>query len=248
MIATRAWRVEGIGDFRVPTDTEMHALDGQGCASGICGRYDPALARSLGEWGDRCGQEYSYLGRGKAEPVETVLDIGHNVGGYTVWACRVWWPGTVKRVDAYDPNPMCHEVAALNLALVQRGIDVRLHQLAVTTDERAIFHEDERPGCSWTYSGEAMAERRPVDGGRPCASIHPRDLPAAHAVKIDAEGIEGEVLEHYPHWGGVVVAQIEWHTHRNRAILWDVMRRSGLTLVKNDCGEDLQGVACWVRK
>ena len=251
MISTKTIHVVNIGDFHVPTDTDMHALDGEACVKGLCGRYEPALATSLGEWGHRCGQEYSYLGRGMPEDVATVLDIGHNVGGYFVWACREWWPGTVKTVHAFDPNPMCNEIAALNIALVQRCTEVILYQRAVTTETDAVFHEDARPGCSWTSTtqdAQFLSTRQPIDGGRPVPSIHPGDLPAADAVKIDAEGIEGEVLVHYPHWASVKVAQIEWHTHENRILMFDVLRRAGLTLVKNDCGEDQQGVACWVRK
>lgn len=247
MIQARYIHVDGIGAFAIPCDTEAHADDGEKCVRSICGWRDPELARSEGAWGDRCGQEYSYLGRASAEDVRVVLDIGHNVGAYTVWGCRIWWPDTVEVVHAYDPNPGCAEFMKKNLALVQRGIEVKIHTAAVTCNPNPMFHEDTRWGCSWTHH-EAPAERQPVWAAVAVRGVHPQDLPPADAIKIDAEGVEGDILAHYKHWGRVKVLQIEWHSHANRRAMYALANLEGFVLKKNDCGEDSQGVACWVRR
>jgi FkbM family methyltransferase len=243
---TRPVFVDGIGTFLVPSDTEAHLLDGEKCVRSIVGWRDPELARSNGEWGERCGQEYSYR-RTEPEDVRTVLDVGCNVGAYTVWACRVWWPATVERVWAYDPNRDAARFAETNRGRVQRDVTVELRVRAVTANPQPLFHEDERWGCSWT-GDHVLPERKPVGDPRPVIGVHPRDLPQCDAVKCDAEGAEGDLLLHYPHWPTVKVLQMEWHTDEYRELMHRVAEGAGLTKVKDDCGQSSQGVACWVRR
>jgi len=245
---TATHHVERIGTFVIPADNDVHRIDAMGCIDSTVGRYNPVQARAEGTWGERIHQEYSYLGRTAVEPVETFLDIGHNVGGTTVWAARVWWPDTLKRIYAYDPNPACGHFYAHNMGLVQRGITVVAHCAAVSADPEPMFHCDTRWGCSWTHSEGLDLDVRKLDG-EPyrVPAVHPRDLPAAQAVKVDAEGCEGDFCDHYPHWDGVLVLMLEWHTQVNRVKAWERARAAGLRLVKNDCGEDQQGVGCWVR-
>ena len=78
-------------------------------------------------------------------------------------------------------------------------------------------------------------------------AVHPRDLPRAQALKLDAEGVEGEIIDHYPWWDGVHVLMIEWHSHEDRLKMLALAHAQGWRLAKNDCGQDMQGVACWVR-
>ncbi len=248
-IPTRGLHVPGIGTFQVPVDTEAHSIDGEVCVKEICGWRDPELARAEGGWGERVGQCYSYLNRAAIEDVRVVLDIGHNVGAFTVWACRCWWPDSVEAVHAYDPNPGCAEILRRNLALVQRGIEVHVHTAAVTSDPSPALQIDARWGCSSIIPRMSAHPDRKADGERVSVpAIHPRDLPAADAIKVDAEGVEGEIVEHYRHWDGVKVLMIEWHSVADRLAVYAMAERSGLVLVKNDCGEDPQGVGCFVRK
>lgn len=247
MIPTCPIFIEGIGTFVVPVDTPEHADDGEKCVRSVCGWRDRQLALSEGAWGDRCGQEYSYR-RVAAEPVRTVLDIGHNVGGFIVWATRYWWEDTVQAVYAYDPNPGCSELAAENLRLVPRGVAIELNCSAVTAEDSPTLTIDVRWGRSSTHDvlnahpDSIASERVPV------RAVHPRDLPAVDAMKIDAEGAEEDIVDYYPHWGGVLVLMIEWHTHKARVKLRALAARQGWQLAKDDCGdESVQGVACYVR-
>ena len=249
--------IEGIGTFHVPAEPEARRVDSAACVRGICGTYMPEVARELNEYGDRCGQEYSYLHRRDPEPVRRALDIGCNVLSWTVWISRIWWAGTLERVDAYDPQASVIACARRNVALVPRGIEVNIHQAAVTTDPAPMFHEDVRTGCSRTHG---------VAAGEPCneclrigttgrgteayavAAVHPRDLPPAEGIKCDAEGPEADIFEHYPHWAGVLVVAWEWHSDDARLRTVAACKRAGLVLLQNNCGEGPQGVQVWGRR
>ena len=245
---TETYHVDRIGDFLIPTDTETHRIDAQNCIIGTVGRYDPVQARKEGTWGERISQEYSWVGRTQVEPVESFLDIGHNVGGSSVWAARVWWPDTLKEIHAYDPNPACAYFYERNAWLIQRGIYVAWHTEAVSADPSVKFHCDERWGCSWTHEEGLDLDVRRLDGAPyEVPIVHPRDLPPADCLKVDAENCEGDIVDHYAHWGGVRVLLLEWHSQVNRRKVFALAERLGLKLVKNDCGEDQQGVGCWVR-
>lgn len=237
MMTYRAVMVDGIGTFMVPDAPEERARDSEFTVRSILGWPNAAQALSEGSTSGRCGQEYSWLGTLKPV-VRTMLDIGCNVLSATVWAARVWWPDSLEEVWAYDPLHVVIECARENLALVQRGIKVHLHESAVTADPAPLFLEDVRTGCSRTHRATS---------GVPVHAVHPRDLPAADAIKIDAEGVEGDLIEHYPHWAGVRVLMIEWHSHEHREAMHALASREGFVCVKDDCGKSEQGVACWVR-
>ena len=240
--------IEGIGTFKIPSDPEARVIDSEMTVRGICGRHDPELARREGAWGQRVGQEYSYRPRASVEPVRTIVDIGCNVGSYFVWACRVWWPDTVVDVYAYDPCAAVIAMAIENRALVQRGIHVQINHAAVTVDPAPMFRECVRTGCSHTKASSSLLPDEDAMG-EPVRvpAVHPRDLPPCDAFKCDAEGVEGEIIEHYPHWAGVKVLQLEWHEHEHREAAYALAAREGLTLAKNDCGMSQQGVGVWVR-
>jgi FkbM family methyltransferase len=243
---TKPLFIEGIGEFLIPSTPEARAIDSEKTVRGVCGRYDPELARQEKAWGHRVGQEYSYLGRAAPEAVRTIVDIGCNVGSYFVWACRVWWPDSVQSVYAFDPGQSVIDCAHENRSLVQRCTCVQINRMAVTVDPAPMFRECVRTGCSHTAPGGIRLED---EGYEPVEvpAIHPRELPPCDALKCDAEGVEGEIIEHYPHWGGVKVLQLEWHTHEHRQAAFALAAREGLRLMKNDCGESEQGVGCWVR-
>jgi FkbM family methyltransferase len=245
--------IEGIGAFFIPSSPEVRRKDSELTVRGICGWVDREKSRAEGAWNDRCGQEYSHLGRRHVEDVRTVLDIGCNVGSFFVWACRIWWPDSILAVHAFDPGSTVIECARVNVRLVQRKIEVNIYHAAVTTDPNPMFREDVRTGCSRTFHGTDIEANAIVSlPGAPTKGVsvigfHPRDLPAADAVKCDAEGVEGEILEHYPHWDGVKYAAFEWHEHAHRELMYRVLTDAGMRVAKNDCGVDSQGVAVWVR-
>ena len=180
--------------------------------------------------------EYSYPRPAGAERVRSVLDIGCNLGSFIVWACHVWWPGQIEHVNAYDPNAAAVEIARLNTT----GLPVTFHDVAVTSAAPPVFfREIENWGGARTYGETSGVE---------VATLHPRELPAADVLKVDGEGIEPEVFEHYQHWNGVMVAMFEYHDPSHREPVQGACRRAGLTPVRYNPLNPDGDVQVWVRR
>ena len=229
MIPTKEVHVHGYGPLLVPTDTTAHELDGEACINEVCGSM------------------YEYP-REKVEDVHSALDIGHNIGIATVWMFH-WWPA-MRSVVAYDPNPGCGELAKQNIRQVLDGFPDRriyIHTEAVTADPAPMFHLDERWGCGHTDPCVVpLGDRKPDGEPFSVPAVHPRDLPPADVIKLDAEGVEGDVVDHYKWWAGVKVLLTEWHSEANRDKIRTLASRMGWRCAKGG-GDGDKGTECWVR-
>jgi FkbM family methyltransferase len=228
-IPTKEVHAHGYMPLLVPTDTKAHELDGEACINEVCGSM------------------YEYE-RDAVEQVYSMLDIGHNIGIATVWAFH-WWP-LLRVVYAYDPNPGCGELAKKNIRQVLDGFPERriyVHTVAVTADPLPLFHPDERWGCGYTdVSAAALGDRVPAGEPTRVPGMHPNELPPADVIKLDAEGAEGDVIEHYKYWDGVRVLLVEWHSHAHREAVRALATRQGWKHAKNG-GDGEKGSECWVR-
>ena len=229
MIPTKEIHVHGYAPLLVPTDTEAHRLDGEACINEVCGSM------------------YEYP-REKPEELYSMLDIGHNIGIASVWAFH-WWP-MMRVVYAYDPNPGCGELATKNARQVLDGFPdrrVHIHTVAVSADPTPRFQLDKRWGCSYTDPCVVpLGDRAPDGEARDVPAIHPDTLPPADVVKLDAEGVEGDVVDHYKYWNGVKVLLVEWHSDRNRDALRALAAWLGWRCVKGG-GDGEKGTECWAR-
>jgi FkbM family methyltransferase len=126
----------------------------------------------------------------------TVLDIGANIGAFSLWAAHRW-PGCT--INAYEPNPA-------TFALLERSTRsyqmIRCHNAAVypsgNPDEAFFFRGvgDGQAGLveelAGTFGSEAIGKgeqiRVPV--------LHPGELPRADVIKIDVEGAEAAIITH----------------------------------------------------
>jgi arsenate reductase len=126
----------------------------------------------------------------------TVLDIGANIGAFSLWAAHRW-PGCT--INAYEPNPA-------TFALLERSTRsyqmIRCHNAAVypsgNPDEAFFFRGvgDGQAGLveelAGTFGSETMGKgeqiRIPV--------LHPGELPRADVIKIDVEGAEAAIVTH----------------------------------------------------
>ncbi len=160
--------------------------------------------------------EYSYP-RETPEDVRTIVDVGCNLGAFIVWA-RTWWPN-VAAVYAYEPN-----VQALSLAMHNAGDGVAWHDVAVTTNPTPFLCEEAGRPENWGGVHTLGVS------GTPVPAIHPRDLPPCDALKVDCEGCEKEVFEHYRHWDGVKVVMFEYHRLEFREPLMWMLRDMGFTM------------------
>jgi FkbM family methyltransferase len=205
------------GSFHVPASPEERTLKSQCCAQTVM----------LGE--------YDF----PRDPIEvelrSMVDVGCNVGASIVWAC--WRFPSIETVDAYDPNAEALEFARINAdGCHARG--VRLHHAAVTVEPHPLFMQHADWGGSRTH-GETQGVAVPA--------IHPRDLPAADVLKVDAEGVDPDVFEHYSHWNQVKIALFEFHSREDGMRMRAVLVRERFRQARRS-EEKHQGVEAWVRK
>jgi FkbM family methyltransferase len=175
-------------------------------------------------------QIYSYP-RDGVEDVRSLVDVGCNVGAFIVWA-KKWWP-SLRYIVGYDPN-----ISAIAVAWRHNTVGCSLLHAAVTIDPGPLFFEEIDWGGSRTY-GQNKGIRVP--------RVHPRDLPAADVLKVDAEGVEVEVFSHYQHWDGVKVLCFEYHETRFRKALMSIAKEAGLVMRRGNPEVVECDTQTWVR-
>jgi FkbM family methyltransferase len=116
----------------------------------------------------------------------TILDVGANVGAFSVWASHRW-PGS--RVYAYEPHPVSFESLVINTS---RCLYVNSSSHGIgRAGMRPLFDGVNNPGEASFYDFEF-----PIDGrvARLVKVLDPLTMPHADILKIDVEGAEMEVL------------------------------------------------------
>ena len=165
--------------------------------------------------------------------IKRVLDIGAGWGAFASWV-RKRWPG-IESLDCYDPHALgCGFVSA-------NDRKARVHNAAVTARPAARIHVGEDWGASSTHFNDGRGVEVRV--------IHPRELPPCDMLKIDAEGVEAEILSEYPALGGARIVAYEWHTPALRAECRAICeRRGGMRCLVDRDGPwgGSNGVAIWV--
>jgi len=142
--------------------------------------------------------------RGNFEPQETalcralikagdrVLDIGANIGYYTLLFCDLVSPGGM--VIAVEPDPTNFSLLARNLSSQVANGSTQLHQVALgsTSGNAQLFLADESSGLHRLYSsvccGTKSTEVSVILGDS--LALAPLDF-----IKIDIEGFEPEALK-----------------------------------------------------
>jgi FkbM family methyltransferase len=166
------------------------------------------------------------------EGVQSVLDIGANVGAFAVWA-KYKWPNAT--IDCYEPNP---DVAAY---CKRNAPFANVNERAVTTQgSPTILWIDPTWGGSRTFEPPAEGKRIIVK------TIHPNKLPKADILKIDAEGVEVEVLGNYPYLKEVKLCTYEYHRADHRDKLRSICREANLRPVNQVNHSPEMGVDIWL--
>jgi FkbM family methyltransferase len=157
-----------------------------------------------------------------------ILDLGANLGAFSVWAERRWPHSTIT---AYEPEPGA-------FALLERntGARVRCVNAAVYPSDAATMTFVRRAGADieaavTTEAGAFLAEL-PPDQLIEVATVHPRDLPAADVVKLDVEGAEAVILAALDLSEAALIT-LEYHDRARRDAIerltageFDVVRRT----------------------
>lgn len=143
----------------------------------------------------------------------TVLDIGANVGAFSIWA-DMRWPGS--QIHAYEPEPGTFAMLQAN---TRTRPNIQIHNQAVSSLDAT------HAGFSAQYSGDGEATlvtyfddtfsadflTRKVE----VELIHPRLLPQADVVKVDVEGAEADVLVNMD-LARTTLVVLEFQNDRNR--------------------------------
>jgi FkbM family methyltransferase len=150
----------------------------------------------------------------------SILDLGANVGSFSLWA-NMRWP--VSTIYAYEPHPGTFEILARNVA---RFPNIHATNVAVYPcdgSKVSLFARYVGDG----EAGVAEAMRRTFEAIRPeqtfsVASLHPAKLPQADIVKLDVEGAEGEILRHMD-LSRTELVVLEFQDDGNRRVVKDVL-------------------------
>jgi FkbM family methyltransferase len=167
--------------------------------------------------------------------IESVLDIGCCLGSFAVWALAKW--PRIKSIMGFDPHQEALEFYKQNVTL--GTADCR----AVTSQPGPVeFHMY----ANWGMCSTHYVQNRHGDGyERLVDTVHPKDLPRADLLKIDAEGVEAEIVENYPHMDSLKLLLVEFHEPYMKQAVRVHAERAGLACLKEDASG--QGIALWMR-
>jgi FkbM family methyltransferase len=156
-------------------------------------------------------------------PPRTVLDIGANIGAFTLRA-KQRWPEC--RVMAYEPVPASARQLGENCATLH-GVFVIRAAVRAKAGSDSMFLADMPVAHSFHRLGRETKENIVVD----CESAS--SIPPHEFIKIDTEGCELEILE-----GGLNLTQtralvVEYHRAEDRVPIQKILEAAGLILVEN---------------
>ena len=134
-------------------------------------------------------------------PGEVLIDVGANVGMYTIWAAKTRGAG----VFAFEPEAQNYALLNRNIAI--NGVDGQVKAYCVALSDAGGYSElhlsDLRPGGSCHSLGERVDfKHEPMNAkySQGCVAARLDDLVAAgvvpmpHYMKIDVDGFEPKVI------------------------------------------------------
>jgi FkbM family methyltransferase len=189
------------------------------------------------------GAEYALPELPDMGEIRTILDIGGNVGAYALY-CRKRWPKA--EIIAYEPHPECAALYRKNAPWAT------VIEAAVTAEPRArdakgggtiLLHEGRDWGMN-TIFGDMYKDPGPTIT---VPTVHPWDLPPCDVLKLDAEGVELQVLAQYRHLEGVHVCVYEWHKEIFREPCQKILADAGLRIFHANQRLVCIGIEHWIR-
>ncbi len=154
---------------------------------------DVYIGRALIEYGEFSELESRLIGQ-ICPTGGTVAEIGANIGAHTVAIARK--VGPAGRVYAFEPQPVVFQNLCANLAL--NGLtNVYAHNAACGARRDSLTFPDIRYDVEGNFGGMALDLLPKGDRGQrvdivPLDDVEP---PRLHVLKIDAEGMEIDVLK-----------------------------------------------------
>jgi len=138
-------------------------------------------------------------------PNPVILDIGGNVGGFSLWADKRW---ANSKIYSYEPIKNNFSLLKENTKDMN-NITISNVAIGSKTETRVMYYGAHNVGeCSFINGAEQ------VDEGEEVSVMSASLLPDANIVKIDTEGAEIEILENMIIKPDVYL--IEFHSAYNR--------------------------------
>lgn len=156
-------------------------------------------------------------------PGEMWLDLGANIGAFTVWAGL-----RGAKIMSYEPEAACFEMLKANIEL-NRVIAQPIQAAVVAGDQKTMKLSVGEPGNEWRSSvlkfkssAQKIATQK-VD----CLNIKKVLTPEIAGVKMDIEGAEIEILQKLEDYKNVHKLVFEWHFDHNNetAVFWAVIKK-----------------------
>jgi FkbM family methyltransferase len=150
---------------------------------------DYLIGRSLELYGEFAESENKVMFH-FVRPGDTVVDVGANVGTVTLALARRVGPTGV--VHAFEPQPVIHRLLVRSLEL--NGLhNVRTHAVALGAQSGVIGVPDIDPNRPGNFGAAKLGG----DAGAltSVVTLDGFNLPACRLLKIDAEGMDFEVLK-----------------------------------------------------
>ena len=124
-------------------------------------------------------------------PEAVFVDVGANVGLYSLFLAKEWsgYPGT--RVLAIEPHPTVRARLAFNVAQ-NPDLPIEISDVAITASEGPVGLKTGQKNLGGTHvseDGEVPVQGRPL-----LAELHSRNIGRVDAMKVDVEGAEDQVL------------------------------------------------------
>lgn len=177
--------------------------------------------------------EYEVPGVGD---VQTVLDIGANVGAFAKWAHEKW---PSARIDCVEPHPQAQELLSMNCSYAHP-----IHAMAVGPELdqcEGKLYMGINLGCTSTFDLGEQDTSKTID----VSKIRARDLPSAEFVKLDTEGCELDILRDYDLSHTKAVA-LEYHLGDDQEIA-DLLTGAGFVIASRVALSSRQGILKAVR-
>ena len=134
-----------------------------------------------------------------------ILDIGGNIGGFSLWANKRW---ANSKIYSYEPIKNNFSLLKENTKDID-NITILNVAIGSKTETRRMYYGAHNIGeCSFINGAEQ------VEKGEEVSVMSANLLPAANIVKIDTEGAEIEILENIIIKPDVYL--IEFHSAENR--------------------------------